>query len=783
MLSPRTEHALVRGLLALREKLISAEQLAELVREWVSEEDGTFAELLGRAASISTREIRLLDTLAEHFVQLADGQAVRALWEQQGDPKLAHLLEDVPDPQLHLWLRQVDPDGANGGGTLPFVPRDDQPTQRFRKIGSDPLNRGGIGQVFVGEDREVPRQIALKELRSKFADDLSQRLLLEFEARVTGNLQHPGVPPIYGMGRGADGRPFFAMLLIEGVTFQHKIDCYHARTPAERSKLGCAPGDCPETFEARAMTQRQLLRSFINICDVMEYAHSRQIIHRDLKPVNVMIGRYGETYVIDWGLARKLETSEFISDEYKNPIPIPDDTVSSVPRSQMGLVVGTPQFMSPEQAHGQHEIVDHRSDIFSLGSTLYCLLTGQPPYQGSVDEKLKRARERKFSPPRTVNPRISKPLESICLKAMAVDREARYSSAHALALDLEHWLAHERVSCYRENMREQLARLMRRHWAWTQAGGAALLMIAVVAMLSAWFIDGARDDEFAAKQEATKMSRLAQDNADALLTKVSEDLENLPGATQVRRDLLQQAAMAYEQFAGEETDDPQLRAELGRAQLRLGLVRRSLGELDEARHTFTRAVEQFESLHGEQLQEPDFTFELGRSYNELARVENDLHLHEAAAEHHKQALELFNGLLRVHTTNRDYQSQQAAARLYLGTVRVDTQEWDAALQMTERARRDFEDLVDTAQMPALVELRYQLGRTHNNLGVAKRELNYPLAEVDGHYDAAIDHYEFATDERPNVAKYQDSLFSTQKNRGNLYLRTICTCAPTMLTGR
>ena len=152
--------------------------------------------------------------------------------------------------------------------------------------------RGGLGEVLVAEDRELHREVALKQIQSQYADDAECRARFVQEAEITGRLEHPGIVPVYGLGTYANGRPFYAMRFIRGDSLKDAIERFHA---TRRTRL--SPGE-------RALQLRKLLRRFVDICDALEYAHSLGIVHRDLKPANVMLGKYGETLVVDWGLPK-----------------------------------------------------------------------------------------------------------------------------------------------------------------------------------------------------------------------------------------------------------------------------------------------------------------------------------------------------------------------------------------------------------------------------------------------------------------------------------------------
>lgn len=310
--------------------------------------------------------------------------------------------------------------------------------------------QGGLGVVFLARDHEIERTVALKQIKSQWADDEDSRARFLLEARITGRLEHPGVVPIYALGDDATGRPYYAMRLIRGESLLEVLERFHAV-------------DVGGKLAERMPELRKLLVRFVDVCNAVDYAHSKGVIHRDLKPSNIMVGKYGETLVVDWGLAKVIGSDEDVA--LTTRMVRQPESERGATSTRIGTTIGTPAYMSPEQAAGKNDELGPATDVYSLGATLYHLLTGELPHadDDDVGVALVRAAQGRVIPPLTTAPWLPRPLASICMKALAAAPEARYVSARALSDDVERWLGDEPVRAHRESVVERVYRWTRTH--------------------------------------------------------------------------------------------------------------------------------------------------------------------------------------------------------------------------------------------------------------------------------------------------------------------------------
>ncbi len=444
--------SLLLGLLALQNNFVDRDALLAAFNAWVADKSRSLGQILLDRGSLSPARHALLEELVQEHLRQHGFDPERSLAVLSVVPAVRDELEDLPDLDIQaslLYLRLTRTAGevtdSESTATWGEENASTDAEGRFQIVRFH--DRGALGEVYVARDQQLHRIVALKRIQSGHAVDRDKRARFVVEAEITGRLEHPGIVPVYGLGTYDDGRPFYAMRFIRGDNLKAAIEQFHRAEEKSRD-----PGE-------RTLALQKLLRRFLDVCNAIDYAHSRGVLHRDLKPGNIMLGKFGETLVVDWGLAKSVGRHEAA------PAPATLDDRTLVPQSgsdlhgtELGARLGTPAYMSPEQAAGRIDDLGPASDVYSLGATLYCLLTGRAPFTDpDLGELLRRVERGDFPPPRQLEGWIDPALEAICLKAMTTATAGRYRTPRALADDVEHWLADEPVSAWREPMQPPVA--------------------------------------------------------------------------------------------------------------------------------------------------------------------------------------------------------------------------------------------------------------------------------------------------------------------------------------
>jgi tetratricopeptide (TPR) repeat protein len=487
------------GILALQMEFVTSEQLLRACSSLSAQRDKSLGELLVGQGWLSEQDKAAIERRL--VVTTPDGTASQA--ETLDAPTKRHLVS-TQDPTVTTLTTNAQNRPLFGAA-------------RYAVTGLHA--RGGMGQVWIARDQTLHRNIAFKDLLPERRDDPSSTLRFMREAMITGQLEHPGIAPVYELGlKPASGEPFYAMRLVRGRTLAAAIQQFHEA--CDESSRGERPSEPRPSVPSRGdfsnMTFRHLLQAFVGVCQTVAFAHSRGVIHRDLKPANVVLGDFGEVIVLDWGLARL----RGVADDDPRGIEIPrhcDDL------SQAGQAVGTPAYMAPEQAEGRVENQDERTDVYGLGAVLYSILTGDSPFAGSASDLLVQVSRDAPKKPREVVKRAPRPLEAICLKAMAKRSADRFATAKLLADDVERWLADEPVGAVREPLGAHARRWARKHPGPVAAMVAALLVGLVGLGINSTMIARKNQElDLARRAEADRAAGERQAKQEALVAAAAE---------------------------------------------------------------------------------------------------------------------------------------------------------------------------------------------------------------------------------------------------------------------
>jgi tetratricopeptide (TPR) repeat protein len=639
----------------------------------------------------------------------------------------------------------------------------------------DEVGRGGMGVVYRARDTALGRDVAVKLLSERYPPDSPAARRFLSEARITGQLQHPGIPAVHQVGAIADGRPFLAMKLIKGSTLEALLK--HRPDPsADRGRL---------------------LAVFEAVCQAVGYAHAHRVIHRDLKPANVMVGAFGEVQVMDWGLAKLLgeqapATAEALATEqtraWTQVSPMPE----AGSHTQAGSLVGTPSFIPPEQALGEIERVNERADVFGLGAVLAVILTGKPPYVGETFEsvRVQAVRGKLEDCFARLDASGAEPeLVALCKKCLAFEPADRPANAGAVAAAVAGLRAAaderarraelERVRVEGEQATAQARAAERRKRRRLALGAAAVLALAALGgLLAVLAVQRRANADLAAKNadlaaEQAKVEarfELAQRAIALFHTGVSEDmlLKNAE-FKQLRTTLLTEAAGFYaelERLLAGQTDAKSRKA-LAAAYFQLGELMDKIGDKAQALEVHRKALAVRRELAAAEGADVETRLDVARS---LWAEGNLLH----------SAIDL-TGALRAFQEQRDIataleaesatdavRAVLAQSHLSIGNALLDMRKPADGLQAYRKALALRQELADAH--PAVAEFQRDLAQSHNSIGNALQGRGQPAAVLRAYREALAIRQKLAA-VYPAVAGYQSDLAGSHYNIGMVLMGT------------
>ncbi len=532
---------------------------------------------------------------------------------------------------------------------------------------------GGLGDVYVAVDPILNRKVAIKFPRnSRLTPEQFARF--EREARITGQLDHPGIVAVHSLKISDDSQPCYVMRFVHGPTFQERAKEFHQSADAIQSGGRFSSAEF-----------RELMQHFVTLCNIVGYAHDQGVIHRDIKPSNVILGPFGQTYLMDWGLARAdrvdshdsnpaavLSAAElarsveerFNRDSFKgNPSTKADFSTMT------GQVMGTPAFASPEQLLGLTDQVDHRSDVYSLGASLYFVLTGKLPVEKSnlaeYYQRVSDVKESLLNFPTS----IPTPLAAICRAATCVAPNLRYQTSLALAADLQRYLTGEPIAVLPETWLARSQRWLRKHPRTAVGSAVALGLVTLFAVVASALTTGFN-------------RQLGEVNSDLLKSNTSlEQASNDADFARLRAETnFETARGAVDEFLVKVTDN---------ARLKTDDFSDLQSELLESSRPF------YEALLQQQPGDAKIEFARAEAYSRLARIDRRRSNGEAAKEGYQKALEILQPLLAEHHDPDEVRAAISTCQYEFGLLLQDNDDYAGAQTQFRAALTDCEPLVST----------------------------------------------------------------------------------------
>ena len=721
---------------------------------------------------------RLTQILDRYLSSLENGAPIHPETLVAEHPDLAELLQAylISLDELHCAAAGF---GDVGGDASEDIETDCDTKRLGDFVLGRELGRGGMGIVYEAHQISLDRTVAVKVL--PFASVLDSKQISRFksEAQAAAQILHPNIVPVFAIGVDR-GVHFYAMQFIDGQPLDLAIaelrkegrgkplatkpnalasgsgmrdsDLQHPRlalsaqvAPANPHTESTGNSLLSSTSENASEHFRTVARLGMQASEALHAAHEYGVVHRDIKPSNLLLDYEGKLWITDFGLARCQRDATF---------------------SKTGDIVGTMRYMSPEQASGQTSLIDQRTDIYSLGVTLYELLTLEPAVQGADGPSLLRSIDQQnLQSLRKLRPKIPADLENVILKAMAKAREDRYTTSQEFADDLHRFLDGKPTVAKPPTAAEIMTKWAIRHKRVVAAIACVSLLACVGFAASTILIAREKLNSDINFARAEQNYRDARESVDRFGAQFAERLAGVPGAGNVRREMLRETLAYYKRFVDQVADDPSLRADLALTYGKIGSLADEIGYVEEAVVAHEKALAIFETLAAGAPDHLDYQRRLALCRNNLAKTLRRAGRIDEAENAYQRAIDLQNKLVR-RTRDEQYSSDLAVSYINLGLLLSETGAEEKAEQSFQEAIRLQTQLVDAA--PDDADRHRNLAVALNNLSAIYVGTNY--ARAIQCYESALAHQRLAVASRPESSDYVSDLATTYNNLGALQSR-------------
>lgn len=613
--------------------------------------------------------------------------------------------------------------------------KDRPETDYARRLGDfeigDEVGRGGMGVVYEARQISLDRKVALKVL--PFAAVWDEKHIARFhnEARAAAQLHHPNIVPVFAVGEER-GVHYYAMQFIAGQSLEEAIRELRRDAEANQpttdfkgspsetrlavtTKRIAKPGSTfsEQYSKDRAAYFRSVAQLGIQAAEALHHAHEYGVLHRDIKPSNLMVDHLGKLWITDFGLARVQNA--------------PGITVT-------GDVVGTLRYMSPEQAAGEHTLVDTRTDIYSLGATLYELLSMQAAFPGQDRHQVLRTiGNDEPKSPRSLNPDVPVDLETIVLQAMSKSRESRYTTAQALADDLNRFLQGKPTLARRPTMADRTTKWLRRHRLVAASTMFVLLLITTLSTVAAVLLANEKNKTEAALElsrthlaQSQENFQQARDVVDRFGIQLADQLRGTPGTERLRQQLLLETLNYYRGFLEKIGTADDLQEQMAMTHLKAGVVTAKLGASNKAIAEYRTAQRILAKLIEQDPENSELRSQLALSRNYLALLLAAQGDSDSALDEYELAIEAQQHLVATHAENETYAGHLAESHVNRGTLLGQLGESAAAIQSLTHAVTILHETAAAA--PDDPQQARNLAVAYNNLSYIQRPLDANLAE-------------------------------------------------------